>query len=36
MMTWTTQLEKWLAFNQLDSELREQLLVIEGNNKEFL
>ena len=33
-MTWTTQLEKWLAFNLLDSELREQLLVIKGNNKE--
>jgi len=33
-MTWATQLEKWLAFNVLDSELREQLLVMEKNHKE--
>ncbi|WP_394186718.1 phospho-sugar mutase [Metabacillus halosaccharovorans] len=33
-MTWTTQLEKWLAFNGLDSELREQLFVMKENHKE--
>lgn len=33
-MTWTTQLEKWLAFNELDSELREQLLVMKENHQE--
>ncbi|MGG0485187.1 phospho-sugar mutase [Priestia aryabhattai] len=32
-MNWKTQLDKWLTFNALDTELKEELLTMEGNNK---
>ncbi|MFS0904265.1 phospho-sugar mutase [Priestia aryabhattai] len=33
-MTWQTQLEKWLTFDHLDSELKEKLLLMKENQKE--
>ncbi|MGX4609107.1 phospho-sugar mutase [Priestia megaterium] len=33
-MTWQTQLEKWLTFDHLDSELKEELLLMKENQKE--
>ncbi|MDN4861166.1 phospho-sugar mutase [Priestia aryabhattai] len=33
-MTWQTQLEKWLTFDHLDSELKEELLLMKENKKE--
>ncbi|WP_310877404.1 phospho-sugar mutase [Priestia megaterium] len=32
-MNWKTQLDKWLTFNALDKELKEELLIMKGNNK---
>ncbi|WP_338789225.1 phospho-sugar mutase [Priestia megaterium] len=33
-MNWKTQLDKWLAFNGLDAELKEELLVMKEDNKQ--
>ena len=33
-MNWKTQLDKWLTFNGLDSELKEELLVMKENEKQ--
>ncbi|MFP8640616.1 phospho-sugar mutase [Priestia aryabhattai] len=33
-MTWQTQLEKWLTFDHLESELKEELLLMQRNQKE--
>ncbi|WP_393959653.1 phospho-sugar mutase [Priestia megaterium] len=33
-MTWQTQLEKWLTFDHLDSELKEELLLMKESQKE--
>ena len=33
-MNWKTQLDKWLTFNALDTELKEELLMIKENEKE--
>jgi len=33
-VNWKTQLDKWLAFNALDAELKEELLMMKKNEKE--
>ncbi|MED3920229.1 phospho-sugar mutase [Priestia aryabhattai] len=33
-MNWNTQLDRWLTFNSLDAELKEELLVMKENEKE--
>lgn len=33
-MNWKTQLDKWLTFNALDAELKEELLIMKEDNKQ--
>ena len=33
-MNWKTQLDKWLIFNALDAELKEELLIMKENGKQ--